>query len=126
MALVDPGGDRHQLDGADADAFQMGDDGGMGKGRNGATLVFRHIRVQHGEGADGDLVDQAAGLELRGLPLCALRFRYDRLGHDAGGVVAEERQAGGVMEGAVEFAGIGVDQQLGGVEPEAVVRIVGS
>jgi hypothetical protein len=126
MSLVDPGGNRHQLDGGDADALQMGDDSGMGKGRNGATLLFRHIRVQHGEGADGDLVDQAAGLEQRRLPLRALRFRHNRLGNEIGGVITEGRQAGIVAEGAVEFAGIGVDQQLGGVEPEAMIRIVGS
>ncbi len=32
MPLVDPGGDRHQLDGIDAEAAQMGEDGGVGEG----------------------------------------------------------------------------------------------
>ncbi|MNL78280.1 hypothetical protein D3C87_2046270 [compost metagenome] len=58
--------------------------------------------------------------------MCALQRGHDRLWHQIGGVVPESRQAGIVMERPVEFTGIGVDQQLGRIEPQAMIGIVGS
>ncbi len=63
MPLVDPGGDRHQFHGADADLLEMGDDGRVGKGCDRAANGFRHVGVQHGEGLDGHFVDQAGAGE---------------------------------------------------------------
>ena len=63
VTLVDPGDDRHQLDRGDLQRLEVGDDRGMGEGCDRATLLLRNVRMQHGEAADIDLVDQAAGGE---------------------------------------------------------------
>ena len=44
VALVDPGGDRHELDGVDAEPCQMVDDGGMGERGDGAAESGRARR----------------------------------------------------------------------------------
>ena len=59
MALVDPGGERHQLDGVDAEAEEVVDRRGIGERGDGAAELFRDRRVEPGEGLDRDLVDEA-------------------------------------------------------------------
>ena len=106
VALVDPGGDGHELDGVDAEAGEVVEDRRVGEGGDGAAEGGGHVGVEEGEGADGDLVDQAAGLEnggwrggWRGEVL------DDRLRHEVGGVGgfgAGGGEAGVEGEGAVE------------------------
>ena len=126
VALVDPGGDRHQLDRVDAEAGQVVEDRRVGEGGDGAADRGRHLGVEDGEGADGDLVDQAAGAEDRRL----WRGRRgeggdDGLRHQGRGVdggVAGGGEAGVVGEGTVEGDGVGVDEELRRVEAMALLR----
>ena len=125
MALVDPGGDRHELDGVDAEAGQVVEDRRVGEGGDGAADGGGHVGVEEGEGADGDLVDQAAGPEDAGAG-GARRGEGgdDRLRHQVRGVdggVAGGGEAGVVGEGAVEGDGVGVDEELRRVEPVAAL-----
>ena len=84
VALVDPGGDRHQLDGVDAEAGQVVEDRRVGEGGDGAADFLRDVRVLDGEGADRELVDQAAGAEERGRGRGERREGLgDRLRHQA-------------------------------------------
>ena len=92
VALVDPGGDRHQLDGVDAEAGEVVEDRRVGEGGDGAAERGRHVGVEEGEGADGDLVDQAAGLEDgRGRGDRRGEVLDDRLRHQGGGVGRRRR-----------------------------------
>ena len=130
VALVDPGGDGHELDGVDAEAGEVVEDRGVGEGGDGAADGRRDVGVEEGEGADGDLVDQAAGLE-NGGRRGGWRGEIlgDRLGHEVGGVGAVGAgggEAGVEGEGAVEAGGVGVDEEFLGVEPEALGGVPGA
>ena len=46
VALIDPGGNRHQLDGGGADLFEMRDGGGMGDGGERAAQLLGNVRVE--------------------------------------------------------------------------------
>ena len=130
VALVDPGGDRHEFHRAHPEAGEVLDDRRGGEGRDGAAEGGGHVGVQAGEAADLQLVDQAAGPEDRGAERERRRKRGDdRAGHP-GGAVAGGRAGGGEAgipgEGAVEGDGVGVDEELRGVEPQAGLRSPGS
>ncbi len=124
MAFVDPGGDRHQFDGIDAEPFQVGDDSRMGQGRDRAALRLGHLRMQHGEGAHRDFVDETALPEQRRLAFHRPVAADDGLRNEIGGLSAELAQPCIMAEGPVEFGGIGIDQQLGRIEPQTFVGIV--
>ncbi len=104
----------------------MGDDRGVGEGCDGAALFFRDGGVEHGERLDRNLVDEAAGRQDRPADLGERVAGDDRLRHEVGGVGAEHREPGVVFEGAVQFAGIGIDEQFRRIEPGAVIGIVGT
>lgn len=72
MPLVDPGGDRHQLDGIDADPLQMADNCGMGEGADRAAPGLGDIGIEDCERLDGDFVDQTAGREAGASRLAAM------------------------------------------------------
>ena len=122
MALVDPGDDRHQFDGVDAQFLQMGDHRRVRQGRDRTALGGGHIGVAGGEALDVDFVDQAAGLEQRRLRgEIGLARGDDRARDDVGGVIAKGRKARAVGEAAVEVGGVRIDQQLGRIEPQALL-----
>ena len=92
----------------------------MGKCGNGAPDLFRHFRMQLGEGFDGEFVNQPAFGKKRRLTPDRLMLRKDRLRHDPAGIRTKGVKRGIVPEGAVDLRGIGVEQQLCRIEPEAV------
>ena len=120
VALVDPGGDRHQLDRVDAEARQVVEDRRVGERRDGAALGLGHVRVQQGERPHRHLVDQPAGAEDRRRRRGRRgqggdhRLRHQRGGVERGG--ARRRQPVVVGEGPVERGRVGVDEQLRRVE----------
>ncbi|MNU60069.1 hypothetical protein D3C71_492480 [compost metagenome] len=122
VALVDPSGDRHQFHRIDADFFQVCENGGMGKCCDGASDVFRHLGMQLREGFDGKLINQPAFGKKRLMALDRLILGKDRLRHDLAGLRAKGVKRWIVSEGAVDLRGIGIEQQLCGIEPEAVFR----
>jgi hypothetical protein len=66
MPFIDPGGDGQQFHGADIERDQMVDDCRMRQSPERTAIAFRNIRVQHGEGADGQLVNQSPGSKTGG------------------------------------------------------------
>ena len=127
VALVDPGDNRHQLDGADVELLEVRNHGRMRQRGDGAALRFRHIGMERGEPGDIEFVDQPAAREagrlMRHVPGRPL---HNRAGHEIGGILAINGKARVLHEAAVEFERIGIDQQLGGIEPEVLLRRIGS
>ena len=116
VALVDPGRDRHQFDGIDAETLQMIDDRRVRQRRHGAALLLRHDRMEHGEGADLELVDEAAGLEHGRQRRDRGQQRFDDgLGHQRRGVgplPARGAERWIIAIGSVDPRGIGVHQEF--------------
>ena len=71
MALVDPGDDRHEFDGVDAELAEMRKARRFGERGDGAAQLPGDGRIEHRERLDGDLVDQAARPE--SAAVCAQR-----------------------------------------------------
>ncbi len=133
VTLVDPRGDRHQLDRIDAETGQVRDDRRLGEGGNSAAQGWGDVGVQAREAADVQLVDQAARAEDRWQRGGGRRKGSDDRPRHPGGAVAGGLAGGGEagvpVEGAIERHRVGVDEELGGVEPEADrggVRAVGA
>jgi hypothetical protein len=120
MPLVDPGGDGQQLHGADIERDQMVDDRRMCQSPERTAIAFRNIRVQHGEGTDGKLVNQTSGHKDRLAGVEGLeRLLKHGLGDQPCRVLPKKGEARVVGEGPVEPCGVGVNQQLCRVEPIA-------
>ncbi len=135
VSLVDPGRGRQQFDGGDPQALQVVDGGGVGETREGPANRLGNIRVGAGEAAHVQLIDHRLAPR-DGEP--RRRGRGGRgdhpLRHGRGAVGLVERGAAfgivvpiaehrGVQdEGPVEGQGVGVDQQLVGIEPMALRR----
>ena len=124
--------DRQQLDRADAEVLEVADHGVAAEAGVRAALVLGDLVVQLGVALDVQLVDDrvppAGEQVVVALPV-ELVVDDDRAGHRGrgvdvaarGGVVRVEgqrRRAGDDI--ARDRAGVGVEQQLGGVEPAAV------
>ena len=138
---------RQQLDGGDAEVAQVVDDGGRGQAGVGAAQLLGHPVVQRGEPLDVQLVDHGVGpADLRpdlpgpveavvghdhpvqdvrgrvalvaGEQLVARRTRVVVVG---GPHEAVDRVVG--ADGAGDRAGVGVEQQLGGVEAPAALGL---
>ncbi len=127
MAFVAPSGNRHDLDGVDAEAAQMGDRFRMGEAGERPTLRFRNRLEPAGERARRNLVDHMRQPRLD--RDAGQRGPDDRLGHEGRGVdggLARRRELGAKNEGAVELHRIGIDQELRWIEPAAAGGIVGS
>ncbi len=125
MALVDPGRHRHQFDGGDAERRQMLDDRRMRQCRDRATDLFRHVRMQHGEGAHLEFVDQAARAEQRrrggGSAREAARRRPPSASAARCRRAARAARPKRIVDvGPVDLDRVGIHQQLVGIEPEAV------
>src|SRR5207245_6823918 len=108
--------------------LQMLEDDRMGKRRNSAALRFRDVRMQLGEGADVQLVDQAARPEQRRPGRHEFRQRASyRLRHPRGSVSTLITFGGKtpvVLVRPVDLDRIGIGEQLVRIEPEAALRRV--
>ena len=121
MALVDPGGERHQLDRVDTEFQQVFDDGGLGECRNRSALSLRHARMQFGEGPDLQFVDEAGRVPLA---LEGRETAFDHaFRHEMRCLDAALQQGRMMGEGPVEGRGIGIGQQFRGIETMAVRRV---
>ncbi len=126
---------RHELDRGDAQGLEVLDDGIADQARIGAALLLGHVGVAHGEAPDVRLVHQRLVPRHPRRPVVApveVRVGHHRLGHERGtvGVVGgptgtrvEAIVEDGVvpLDGAVHGLGVGVDQELGRVGPQALV-----
>ncbi|PAV92438.1 hypothetical protein WR25_05777 [Diploscapter pachys] len=120
VAFVDPCDDRHQLDRGDVQGLEMRDDSGVGEGGDRAPLRLRYVRVQHGEAADVEFVDQApGGKEGRG-DRCGRGRRDDGAGDQRGRVDTRLAEARVVAERPVQLDRIGIDQQFRRVGRSAI------
>ena len=131
MALVDPGGDRHQLDRVDAELLEMLDDRRVGqRGDRAAQRPPAPSGWQHGEGAHVEFVDQPAGREQRRLRRSRLGQRDRRSPWASAARCRRPRRGAPTAAGRRRRAGrsrrIGIDQQLVGIEPEAALRLIGA
>ncbi|ODU62123.1 MAG: hypothetical protein ABT13_01595 [Pelagibacterium sp. SCN 68-10] len=129
MAVVDEGRDRHQLDAIDAEEFEMVDDTPGGEPGDGAAQRTLHARMAHGVAAHIELVHQARRLAPRRLVLVDLRRQHHGLGHQrrgVDGILARQPQPRRAHEHPVDAARIGIDQELVGIEMQALIGIVGT
>lgn len=85
-----------------------------------ASQLFRHGRVQFGEGFNREFVNQPAFGKASRLAPDLLILRQDRLRHDRARVFAIGQKRGIMPEWPVYLRGIGVEQQFCGVEPQAM------
>ena len=131
--------DRHELDGGDAEREQMRDDGPGGDTRVCAAQFRRNVRVQHGHAAHMGLVDDR---RVGGMTRPALAAPVEgRVDHDAErrerrAVALVEHQVAvgiadliaeqliGPLERPADALGVGIEQQLVGIEAQPGVRIV--
>ncbi len=124
MALVDPGGERHQFDRVDPECHEMVDHRRMRQRRHCAAQFLRHLRMQLRERLDRDLIDDPRPPRPR--PRWRpLRPLDDALGNEGGGIDASCRKLGAVKEGPVEPARIRIDQQFRRIEAMATLRRIG-
>ena len=135
VALVHPGGERHQLDGGDAQLREVPDGGRVGEARAGAADRRRDAGVGRRVAAHVQLVDRrvrprhARAAPRRGRH----RARHDRLRHEGRAVGVVSRRPVGhraglgrvQREAPVDRRGMGVDEELGGIEAVAVARVPG-
>ena len=130
MPLVDPGVDRHQLDGGDMERLEMGDHRRMTERRDRPALRRRDIGMAHGEAAHMEFVDQPPAREERRPVRDGRQTRlHHALGHQRRGVAAlppRRGKRGIIDEGPIDRGRIGIEQQLVGVEPQAGGGIIGS
>ena len=137
MLVVHEVMDRHQLDRGDAEPLQVLDDGGVRHARVRALQVVGDLGVTHGEALDVGLVHHGLMPRDAQLPVVAPlepwvgdhRPRHERRAVRvvAFPVVAAERVTvnGGVPPDlAVDRRGVGIEQQLARIAPQAVLRVV--
>src|SRR5690606_1411943 len=105
--------DRHQFNGADMKLAQMVDDGGVRERPHGSALRFGHIGVQHGEGANRDLVDEATRFKLRAARVERWKVRFKHsFWHDALSIFSKLCETGIISEGTVKPDCVRIDEQL--------------
>jgi hypothetical protein len=137
MLVVHEVMDRHQLDRGDAEPLQVLDDGGVRHARVRALQVVGDLGMTHGEALDVGLVHHGLMPRDAQLPVVAPlepragdhRPRHERRAVRvvAFPVVAAERVTvnGGVPPDlAVDRRGVGIEQHLGRIAPQAVLRVV--
>ena len=124
MALVDERVCRHDLDRGDAERGQVRDRGGMGEAGESSAHSFGNCRIEAGEAAQVELVDdERLGRDPFVTRLAGGRRAGDRLGRVRAAVFAEGEHRGVETERPVEGVGVWVGEQLGGVEAMAPRRI---
>ena len=123
MALVDEDVGRHQLDGGDAEALEVLDHRRMGEASKGPAGLRRHVLAQPRQAAQIGLVDDGFRPRDAQSPWFARRRRLrDRLGGVKTAVLAEGEHRMMERERPVERIGVGIGEQLGGVEAIAAQR----
>ena len=129
---------RHQLDGRDPELLQVLDHHGVGQRGVGAADLLGDVRVGHGEALDVRLVDDRLVVGRARVAVVLPveeRADHDRLHHVRGAVelvallrvlevVAEQRLV--PVGRTLDRLGVGVEQQLGGVAPLPLRRVVGA
>jgi len=120
MAFIDPGDNGHQFDGIHLEFLQMGNDGGMCQGADGAAQRLRYFRMPHREAAHIQFIDQPAIAECRRLKRHLCRVTDKALWHQRGGVKTAFRQARIKDKGPVQRQGIGIGQQFAAVEQKVL------
>ena len=124
MALVDEHVGRHDLDRGDAERGKMRDRGGMGEAGERPAQRLGDRRIEPGEAAQVELVDdERLGRDPLAARLARGRRAGDRLGREGAAVLAEGEHRGVEAERPVEGVGVGVGEQLRGVEAMAARRI---
>ena len=131
IAVVDEGVDRQQLDRGDAERLQIVDHGWRAEAGIGAAQVLGHAGMLLGEALDVGLVDDGfvpmdvLPLRLR-LPV-EIGIDHDAFGHEGRAVALVEGQVVAALHLVAEHrripcqragmgAGIGIEQQLVGIE----------
>ena len=126
VPFVDPGRAGHQLDGGDAQPLQVVDRHRVGEAGEGAANVVRNVRMGLGEAAHVQFVDDAHapgdGQVWRCGPVGA-QGRGDGLWDVRAAVALAAAHRGMQVERPIERQGVGIDQQLVGIEPVALGRI---
>ena len=125
MAFVDERVRRHDLDRGDAEGREMRDRRGMGEPGEGCARSLGDRRVEAGEAAQVELVDDKR--VRRDAPEAGLARRRragDRLRRERPAVVAELEHRRMQAERPVEPPGVRIGQQFGGVEAGAARRVV--
>ncbi|OIQ64858.1 hypothetical protein GALL_535890 [mine drainage metagenome] len=140
-AVVKMGVDRQQFDRSDAKAGQVIQHRLAGKAKVGAAQAGINAGMGGGQAFDMRLVDHRAVERVVGVAVCAPvigGIHHHRFRHGEGAVAGVERQIGaraakavahhGVrpFQPPVKLLGIGVDQQLVGVEAVARLWLVGA
>ncbi|MNM24079.1 hypothetical protein D3C81_345030 [compost metagenome] len=141
VLVVDEGMDRQQLDARHAQFLDVLEQFVVGQPGEGAAQVFRDCRVAHADALGvGFVEDRAFPGDLHTLVAPPGECRVDdlALGHEGRAVALVERQvAVGVADGVAEqrlgpfkasdqLLGVGIDQQLVGVETVAVRGLIGA
>ena len=138
---VDEGVHRHQLDGGDAQRPEVLDGSRVGEPGVGAAELAGHPGMTHRESLDVSFVDDGVcpgDPRGRGPPpveavvdhdgerdvSCGIELAPDVIGHPPVPLVAED--LGAPPHRAGQSPGVGVDQQLVGVEPPTGRRLVGT
>jgi hypothetical protein len=137
-AVVDELMDGHEFDRGDAELLQVGDHGGVGHARVGAALLFRYLGVQLREALDVGFVDDRLVVrDAWQVVTVPVEDRVDdhahhhvgrRVGIVAGCNIAKVvgEQCRVPVDPALDGLGVGVQEQLVGVEAVPAVRVVGA
>ncbi len=140
-AVLDEAVDRHQLERGHAEPLEVLDHAGMRQRRIGAALWNTHVVEELGEPLHVGLVDHRLGPGHVRRPVVAPRERvvdHNRFRHRRRAVAPVEGEVGARREHAVaeqsvrparlaeQRLGVGIDQQLVGVEAMPLGRLVGA
>ena len=127
MAFVDEDVRRHDLDRGDAERRKMRHRRRVGEPGEGPALSLGDRRVEPGEAAQVELVDdERLGSDALEPRFARRRRAGDGLRRERPAVVAEREHRRVQAERPVEPPGVRIGQQLGGVEAGAARRIVRS
>ena len=125
MPLVDPGDNRHEFDRADVQPLEMRDHGRVRERGDRPPLGFGNIGMPQSEPTHVDFVNQPAAREAgRRVRHFGERARHNRARDDRSGIDAKLREARILREATIEFHRVGIDQQLGRIEPLIARRII--
>ena len=120
VALVDPGGERHEFNGIDTQPLQMVDDRRLAQCGDRAAQLRRHIGVKPREGLDRHLVDELRAMRREGLRVSGV-MAGDGLGHQPRRVDAALHELRVMREGRADAGRIGIEQEFRRIEAVALI-----